>query len=524
MSTSLQYKSFSKEQQTMDNLEKQLICPICLEMFSKPVVILPCQHNLCRKCASDIFQASNPYLPTRGGNTVASGGRFRCPSCRHEVVLDRHGVYGLQRNLLVENIIDIYKQESTRPERKTDCPMCDEHEDEKINIYCLNCEVPTCSMCKVFGAHKTCEVAPLTQVFQRQKSELSDGIAILVGCNDRIQAVVSQLEESCKTVEENSKRQKEQLCEKFDYLYAILEERKGELTQIITRDQEERLEYVRSLMRKYGSHMETVSKLVETGIQFMEEPEIAVFLQNSKPLLQKMSEASSGFQMEKIESGYENMNNFLVDLDREERIIREIDFYREDEEEEEEEEAAEGEDFEGAHTESSGEEDIAERGAQTSQLETKEPVSTPEVLPPPPELELSTPSVPAPQIKGEVEPSDIQQASESNAQVLSAAEPTDPLLYPSWYKGQAQQDSSADKVELSDALGPVGQSVTKEITVKDDLSSVTLKESLAVAGKDTSSSAEIPKELAFCLSVLALFFILRHLWNQIQYMIFTIME
>lgn len=40
----------------MESLEKQLICPICLEMFTKPVVILPCQHNLCRKCASDIFQ------------------------------------------------------------------------------------------------------------------------------------------------------------------------------------------------------------------------------------------------------------------------------------------------------------------------------------------------------------------------------------------------------------------------------------------------------------------------------------
>lgn len=40
----------------MENLEKQLICPVCLEMFSKPVVILPCQHNLCRKCANDIFQ------------------------------------------------------------------------------------------------------------------------------------------------------------------------------------------------------------------------------------------------------------------------------------------------------------------------------------------------------------------------------------------------------------------------------------------------------------------------------------
>ncbi|KAM4705520.1 tripartite motif-containing protein 55 [Rhinophrynus dorsalis] len=395
MSSSLQYKSLSKEQQTMDNLEKQLICPICLEMFSKPVVILPCQHNLCRKCASDIFQASNPYLSTRGGNTVASGGRFRCPSCRHEVVLDRHGVYGLQRNLLVENIIDIYKQESTRPERKTsDHPMCEEHEDEKINIYCLNCEVPTCSMCKVFGAHKDCEVAPLTHVFQGQKSELSDGIAILVGCNDRIQAVISQLEETCKSVEENCRRQKEQLCEKFDYLYAILEERKGELTQVITRDQEERLEYVKSLKKKYGDHMETVSKLVESGIQFMDEPEMAVFLQNSKALLQKMTGASRGFQMEKIESGYEAMNHFTVDLNREERIIREIDFYREDEEEEEEEVA--GEDSEEVHTESSGEEDTIETAPQKSQV-NPEPISKPEVPTPSQEVNPSTPSVPAPQ-------------------------------------------------------------------------------------------------------------------------------
>ncbi len=50
-----------------------------------------------------LFQARTTML--------VNSGRFRCPSCRHEVVLDRHGVYGLQRNLLVENIIDVYKQE-----------------------------------------------------------------------------------------------------------------------------------------------------------------------------------------------------------------------------------------------------------------------------------------------------------------------------------------------------------------------------------------------------------------------------
>nr|XP_010344367.1 tripartite motif-containing protein 55 isoform X4 [Saimiri boliviensis boliviensis] len=393
MSASLNYKSFSKEQQTMDNLEKQLICPICLEMFTKPVVILPCQHNLCRKCASDIFQASNPYLPTRGGTTVASGGRFRCPSCRHEVVLDRHGVYGLQRNLLVENIIDIYKQESTRPEKKSDQPMCEEHEEERINIYCLNCEVPTCSLCKVFGAHKDCQVAPLTHVFQRQKSELSDGIAILVGSNDRVQGVISQLEDTCKTIEECCRKQKQELCEKFDYLYGILEERKNEMTQVITRTQEEKLEHVRALIKKYSDHLENVSKLVESGIQFMDEPEMAVFLQNAKTLLQKISEASKAFQMEKIEHGYENMNHFTVNLNREEKIIREIDFYREDEDEEEEGGEGEGEsveveEVENVQTEFPREEESPEKASELSQLELQAapgtlPVSSPE---PPPAL------------------------------------------------------------------------------------------------------------------------------------------
>lgn len=56
MNFAVGFKPLLGDAHSMDNLEKQLICPICLEMFSKPVVILPCQHNLCRKCANDVFQ------------------------------------------------------------------------------------------------------------------------------------------------------------------------------------------------------------------------------------------------------------------------------------------------------------------------------------------------------------------------------------------------------------------------------------------------------------------------------------
>ncbi|XP_015000955.3 tripartite motif-containing protein 55 isoform X3 [Macaca mulatta] len=538
MSASLNYKSFSKEQQTMDNLEKQLICPICLEMFTKPVVILPCQHNLCRKCASDIFQASNPYLPTRGGTTMASGGRFRCPSCRHEVVLDRHGVYGLQRNLLVENIIDIYKQESIRPEKKSDQPMCEEHEEERINIYCLNCEVPTCSLCKVFGAHKDCQVAPLTHVFQRQKSELSDGIAILVGSNDRVQGVISQLEDTCKTIEECCRKQKQELCEKFDYLYGILEERKNEMTQVITRTQGEKLEHVRALIKKYSDHLENVSKLVESGIQFMDEPEMAVFLQNAKTLLQKISEASKAFQMEKVEHGYENMNHFTVNLNREEKIIREIDFYREDEDEEEEEggegeregegevggEAVEVEEVEIVQAEFPGEDESPEKASELSQVELQAapealPVSSPE---PPPAL---PPAADAPVTQGEVVPTGSEQTTESETPVPAAAETADPLFYPSWYKGQTRKATTNPPCTPgSEGLGQIGPPGSEDSNVqKAEVAAAATSERAAVSGKETSAPAATSQELVICLALLA-FLILHYIWSQIQCLIFTLMD
>lgn len=59
----------------------------------------------------------------------------------------------------------------------------------------------------------------------------------------------------------------------------MLEERKGELLQALAREQEEKLQRVRGLIRQYGDHLEVSSKLVETAIQSMEEPQMALYLQ-----------------------------------------------------------------------------------------------------------------------------------------------------------------------------------------------------------------------------------------------------
>ncbi|XP_048386077.2 tripartite motif-containing protein 55a isoform X2 [Stegostoma tigrinum] len=528
MTTSMDYNLLAKDRQTMDNLEKQLICPICLEMFSKPVVILPCQHNLCRKCASDMFQASNPYWSTRGCSTVGSGGRFHCPSCRHEVILDRHGVYGLQRNLLVENIIDLYKQESIRPEKKTEQPMCEEHDDERINIYCLTCEVPTCSMCKVFGAHKDCEVAPLNNIYKRQKSEFGDGIAVLVASNDRVQTIITQMEDTCKSIEENSHSQKEQMCVKFDGLYALLEEKKKEMMQHITMEQEEKTQHIRSLIRKYAEHLEEVSKVIQSGLQCMEEPEIAVFLQNTKPLIKKISEASKITHFEKIEHGFENMDHFSVEFKKEEKLLREIDFQKFEEEttELEEREEVEAEQIEENHTEVE----------QSQQNADSTGVISPAVHPT--ELTATNTTALASEEESVCLQTDIGQQPianlnearellESETQLLSTATAADSAFYPDWHKAHTLDKISPSLNLLSNSSDDRNNQIGSAISIEKDVKKAAADQSsaeLEVYGNESSSATGPSQGLAFFISVLGLMIILRHLWNQIQSMIFSLLD
>lgn len=71
------------------------------------------------------------------------------------------------------------------------------------------------------------------------------------------------------------------MCETFDHLFALLEEKKGEMILRINTEQEEKVGYIRGLRRKHSEHLDNAVKLLETAIQTLDESEMAVFLQVS---------------------------------------------------------------------------------------------------------------------------------------------------------------------------------------------------------------------------------------------------
>uniref|UniRef100_A0A8C0JC87 RING-type domain-containing protein n=1 Tax=Chelonoidis abingdonii TaxID=106734 RepID=A0A8C0JC87_CHEAB len=95
---------------SVESLQEETTCPICLEYFTEPV-ILECGHNFCQACIAQCWE---------GSDTVAS-----CPQCR-ETVQQRN----LRPNRQLANVIEIAKQLSLQAAKGAGGHrVCGEHQE-----------------------------------------------------------------------------------------------------------------------------------------------------------------------------------------------------------------------------------------------------------------------------------------------------------------------------------------------------------------------------------------------------------
>ncbi len=251
------------------------------------------------------------------------------------MVLDRHGVYGLQKNLLVENIIDIYKQqqesrggdgkETPLKDKDGKEPKCKE-QDEHINSYCISCQLPTCSMCKVFEQHKDCKVSPLQAVYQSQKNNLHSAVELLAAGNSCIQAVMAEMDDTRKLIQENAELKKRRLGESFDLLYAVLEERKGQLLEHISRVEQEKVSELRMQADQYQQQLQLSNQLQEKLLQTMQTCSAAEFLFTAKQLQEEARQAAQAAQLEMPEPGYMSLQHLSVDTQKAKAVLAHMGF------------------------------------------------------------------------------------------------------------------------------------------------------------------------------------------------------
>ncbi|KAF3695704.1 E3 ubiquitin-protein ligase TRIM36 [Channa argus] len=164
------------------NIERELICPICKELFTHPL-ILPCQHSICHKCVRELLmlnhedsfdagsECSLPGSPrsrvpspsmerldrlVRSGSISSPGWRrgsvtprittIPCPGCQHDIDLGERGISMLFRNFTLESIVERYRQ-AARAAVAIMCNICKPPQQQEATKSCMDCKASYCNEC-----------------------------------------------------------------------------------------------------------------------------------------------------------------------------------------------------------------------------------------------------------------------------------------------------------------------------------------------------------------------------------------
>ena len=253
---------------TAKQLDEITECSICTEVYTDPRV-LPCVHTYCLKCIREWSRDKQ------------SGDKLACPLCRKEFTLSSNGVDDLPKNFFVTNLLQMKELssgegktgpcEACRGDEESEvgpqnvsavycieCQMklcrscerghkaikltsshklveigdklsletlrqalppsfCDQHKDEYLKIYCVDCRVAICMMCyiKSHNGHTCLEVNEVVEGFRKQMISDVDSIAAGV---DKCREMLESLDKEKSEFVEQVKKAGVEISEKAEQL------------------------------------------------------------------------------------------------------------------------------------------------------------------------------------------------------------------------------------------------------------------------------------------------------------------
>ncbi|KAK1167816.1 E3 ubiquitin-protein ligase Midline-1-like [Acipenser oxyrinchus oxyrinchus] len=205
--------------------------------------------------------------------------------------------------------------------------MCLEHEDEKVNMYCVTDEQLICSLCKLVGRHRDHQVAALSDRYEKLKQGLDTNLSNLIKRNNELETLMGKLIQTCQHVEVNASRQESKLIEECDQLIDIIQQRR----QIIgTKIKEGKVVRLRKLAQQISNCKQCIDKstsLITQAEQTLKENDHARFLQTAKNITERVSMATASSQVLLPQINLnDTFDTFALDFSREKKMLESLDY------------------------------------------------------------------------------------------------------------------------------------------------------------------------------------------------------
>nr|XP_061807891.1 E3 ubiquitin-protein ligase TRIM8-like isoform X1 [Nerophis lumbriciformis] len=338
--------------------EEELICPICLHVFSEPIQ-LPCKHNFCRVCISEAWAKDS---------TLA-----RCPECNHAYSPKP----SLEKNHKLSNIVEKYNALSVEksPVPPPQCILCRRGPPLPAVKVCLRCNAPCCQShvqthlqqpCSALGHllveaeavkawtcpqhdeyrlyHCEAEQTAVCQYCCFARCHPSHGHAVadvelrrndirqsLLRQEERVEERVQEIEEQlCKldsdkcVVEDRVLELKEDVRLQYQHMHQLLEEDLGRTLEALERAQARFCQENAAQVLALGEHRHEAGKLLSSINRAFGKTEELGFMKNTKhvKILIDRSQACMGNTLPPYKVGSLNAKLFLSEISKREKSLK----------------------------------------------------------------------------------------------------------------------------------------------------------------------------------------------------------
>ncbi|XP_059182056.1 E3 ubiquitin-protein ligase TRIM21-like [Centropristis striata] len=251
--------------------EEQLLCSICLDMFTEPVST-PCGHNYCKTCITGYWSSSNliqcplcnkkfrsrPQLQVNTGfrdmvehfNNMRVRGEDETPATPGEVTCDicLQPKLRAQKTCLVclasycqlhlephQRVKTLKKHQLIEPVSNLEDRVCKKH-DKMFELFCRQDQKCVCFMC-CKDDHVTHEAVPLEQEFRERKAQLDYVMSQVKMMENTKLGNIKEIKHFVNRSKKDSEKEIADIAEVFSALVVSLLRNQGELIQVIQEKQ-----------------------------------------------------------------------------------------------------------------------------------------------------------------------------------------------------------------------------------------------------------------------------------------------
>ncbi|XP_029383435.1 E3 ubiquitin-protein ligase TRIM8b isoform X3 [Echeneis naucrates] len=306
--------------------EEELICPICLHVFSDPIQ-LPCKHNFCRGCISEAWAKDSSLA--------------RCPECNHAYTQKP----SLEKNHKLSNIVEKYNalsvEKATTPALQ--CILCRRGPPLPAVKVCLRCNAPCCQShvqthlqqpCSALG-HLLVEAeavkawtCPQHDEYRLYHCEAEQTAVCQYCCFARCHPshghAVTDVELRRNDIRDRVCELKEEVRLQYQRMHQLLEEDLGRTLEALDRAQARFCQENAAQVLALGEQRHEAQKLLSSIHTAFSKAEELSFMKNTKPvkILTDRSQACVGSSLPPYKVGSLNSKLFLSEISKREKSLK----------------------------------------------------------------------------------------------------------------------------------------------------------------------------------------------------------